>query len=71
MTQELFPTSVASDIEAGKAQVLVSPAPEAGRARALASFDTGAWKTWALFPLASGARVVPVPQGLFPNSLPF
>ena len=69
--QELFPTLVASDIEADKAQASLSQAPEARQDRVSASFDIVAWKTWALFPLASGARVVPVPQGLFPNSLPF
>jgi hypothetical protein len=63
--QEEFPTSVAFDIEADKAQASVSPAPAAGQARPSASFDIGPWKVRVVFPPA------PVPQELFPTSLPF
>ena len=65
LTQELFPTSVPFDIEADKAQASVSPAPAAGQARPSASFDIGPWKVRVVFPPA------PVPQELFPTSLPF
>jgi len=56
LTQEEFPTSVAFDTEADKAQAPVSPAPAAGQARPSASFDIGPWKVRVVFPPA------PVPQ---------
>ena len=54
-----------------KAEAAARLAPEAQQARTSTPFDKEACRTRAVIPFAPEIRIVPVPQELFPPSLPF